>query len=135
MAKVENEVRHGPIHLAWMVKKVARLCSGIALAAQPDSPSRQAGWGLGPFAFLASRPTLFTIRASRMGPRGDKIAWATSPARPCSLATSIVRHSVVLTSAYDYNGDRLSLSANIGGTLTSSGTVSNGTPDFTDGYS
>ncbi len=44
-------------------------------------------------------------------------------------------HSVVLTSAYDYNGDRLSLSANIGGTLTSSGTVSNGTPDFTDGYS
>ena len=42
---------------------------------------------------------------------------------------------VVLTAAYDYNGNRTGLSANIGGTLNSNGTVTGGTPDFADSYS
>ena len=50
-----------------MVKKVAWLHRRLALAGQPDSPSRQAGWGLRLFAFVASCPTSFTIRTSRMG--------------------------------------------------------------------
>jgi hypothetical protein len=67
MAKVENENRHDPIQLAWMVKEVAWPNRGLGLAGQPDSPSRQAGWGLGSVAFVASWTTFFTIRANRMG--------------------------------------------------------------------
>jgi hypothetical protein len=67
MAKAENENRHDPIQLAWMVKEVSWLYRALALAGQPDSPSRQAGWGLRFFALVASFPTSFTIRASRMG--------------------------------------------------------------------
>ena len=42
--------------------------------------------------------------------------------------------NVVLTSAYDYNGNRTSLTANIGGTLYANGTVSGGTADFINTY-
>ena len=43
--------------------------------------------------------------------------------------------NVVLSSAYDAAGDRVGLSANIGGTLGASGAVSGGTPDFLNSYS
>ena len=43
--------------------------------------------------------------------------------------------NVVLSSAYDAAGDRVSLSANIGGTLGASGAVSGGIPDFLNSYS
>ena len=43
--------------------------------------------------------------------------------------------NVVLSSAYDAAGDRVGLSANIGGTLGASGTVTGGTPDFLNSYS
>ena len=44
--------------------------------------------------------------------------------------------NVVLSSGYDYNGHRTSLSANIGGTMQSDGTVEygSGTPDFLNNY-
>ena len=42
--------------------------------------------------------------------------------------------NVLLTSEYDFNGDRTSLSANIGGTLNTDGTVSGGISDFTNTY-
>ena len=45
-----------------------------------------------------------------------------------------VAPDVVLTAGYDFNGDRTSLSANIGGTLQSDGTVSGGTPDLVNQY-
>jgi hypothetical protein len=67
MARGGSRNRHDPIHLAWMVKKVAWLARERGLAGQPDSPSRRAGWGLGQLVFVASLPTFFTIRASRMG--------------------------------------------------------------------
>src|SRR5277367_2155715 len=76
--KVENKSQCNPIHLVWMVKKVAWLDWESTLARQPDSPSRQAGWGLGFFAFVASWPTFFTIRASRMGSLRD-LCGTTSP--------------------------------------------------------
>ena len=40
---------------------------------------------------------------------------------------------VVLTSTYDFNGDRLSLAATLGGDI-ASGSVVNGTPDFINNY-
>ena len=43
-------------------------------------------------------------------------------------------HKVVLTSTYDFNDNRTSLSANIGGKLSNDGTVSGGTPDFLNTY-
>ena len=43
-------------------------------------------------------------------------------------------HNVVLTSAYDYNGNRTQLAADIGGTLLPNGLVAGGTADFTNAY-
>ena len=45
-----------------------------------------------------------------------------------------VSQSVVLRSAYDYNGNRTNLSADIGGTMNSDGTASGGTADFLNTY-
>ena len=42
--------------------------------------------------------------------------------------------NVVLSSAYDYNGNRTGLSANVGGSMNGDGTASGGTPDFADTY-
>jgi hypothetical protein len=78
MAKAENENRYDPIHLAWMVKKVALLGRGLGLAGKPDSPSRRAGWGLGSLTFVISWPTSFTIRTSRMGSLRARLSWSVS---------------------------------------------------------
>jgi hypothetical protein len=67
LAKAESENGNDPIQLAWMVKEVDWLDRGLGQTGQPDSPSRQAGWGLGYLVFVASLPISFTIRASRMG--------------------------------------------------------------------
>ncbi len=45
-----------------------------------------------------------------------------------------VSQNVILSSAYDFNGNRTSLSANIGGTMNVDGTASGGTPDFLNTY-
>ena len=54
-----------------MVKKAGMATAQSAVATQPDSPSRQAGWGLVFIAFVASCPASFTIHARWMGSLRD----------------------------------------------------------------
>src|SRR6516165_11111832 len=71
MARTNRNQIRDPRGLVPWVKEAARLLGESVLAAQPDSPSRQAGWGLSFVAFLASCSTFFTIHARWMGARHD----------------------------------------------------------------
>ena len=66
---LENDIEKefDPHGLAPWVKEAARLPCETVVAAQPDSPSRQAGWGQSWVAFRSSCPASFTIQASWMG--------------------------------------------------------------------
>ena len=43
-------------------------------------------------------------------------------------------YNVLLTATFNARGQRLSLAANVGGTLGTGGSVSGGTPDFLNSY-
>ena len=68
-----------PRGLAPWVKEVVRLSRQSGVAGQTDSPSRQAGWGLGFDCFFrASCSTSFTIHTRWMGSSHD-LCRTTSP--------------------------------------------------------
>lgn len=67
MARSAYQRNPDPRGLAPRVKKVAQLACDAAAAIQPDSPSRQAGWGLVLVWFPISISTCFTIHARWMG--------------------------------------------------------------------
>jgi hypothetical protein len=71
MAKTDKHYEHDPAALVAVVKEAARLTGESARTTQPDSPSRQAAWGLVLDLFVASCSAFFTIRASRMGSLAD----------------------------------------------------------------
>ena len=54
MARTDHKRKHDPHGLVPWVKQVVRLHSPSAVAGQPDSPSGQAGWGLGLVSVVAS---------------------------------------------------------------------------------